>query len=250
MVRDNKIAIVEIFKSIDGEAFHSGQATVFVRTFGCNLRCGFCDSAYTLSEPEFKKAYNKDLRWMTAKEIFEEVDKLEIDFKYKSICLTGGEPLMESNKDFMLNELIPLFVKRKYAVNIETNGAIDYIPYKKKFGEPKILDAYGNRRGVTLITDWKLPFSKMNNLMIKSNLKILSKNDIIKFVISDDKQDWAELKTILEIYKPKAKIYLSPVFGEVTMSKIPEFICKHPEYNICAQIQVHKIFWAPDAIGV
>ena len=34
MVREDMIAISEIFRSIDGEGFHSGQSTVFVRTFG------------------------------------------------------------------------------------------------------------------------------------------------------------------------------------------------------------------------
>lgn len=245
----NEIALVEIFKSIDGEAFHSGQPTVFIRTFKCSLHCIWCDTLYSLNEEEYKKTYNKDLIWMTAEEIFNKTEELEKNYKYKSICLTGGEPLMKENEEFMIKEMIPLFIKAGYAVNIETNGAEDYKPYKDAFGEPEILDAYGNRKGVTIIADYKLPYSKMNKLMNKDNLKIYSENDIIKMVISDAPEDWEELENLCKS-GTKAKLYLSPCFGEVTMSKIPEFIINHPQYNITAQIQAHKVFWAPDEIGV
>lgn len=245
----DKISIIEIFKSIDGEAFHSGQATVFVRTFGCNCHCSFCDTSYSLDEKEYEKVYGKKLIQMSAEEIFDKVEELEKDFKYKSICLTGGEPLIEENQKFMIEELIPLFVDNNYAVNIETNGAIDYTRIKETFGDPKIIDDYGNRIGVTLITDWKLPYSKMNKKMIESNLNILSKYDVIKCVISDSEEDWKELERICEL-KPKAKIYLSPVFGEVTMNRIPEFVFNHPQYDITCQLQAHKFFWDPNKIGV
>lgn len=247
--KENEIALIEIFKSIDGEAFHSGQATVFVRTFKCNCHCAWCDTLYSLNEDEYKKVYGKDLIWMTATEIFNEVEKLEKDFPFKSICLTGGEPLMEDNKEFMINEFIPLFVRANYAVNIETNGAIDYKPYKDAFGDPTILDDYGNRSGVTIIADYKLPYSKMNKLMIKDNFKIYSKYDIIKMVIGDDPEDWKELEKVCKS-GTKAKLYLSPCFGEVDMEKIPKFAIEHPQYNITCQIQAHKVFWDKDKIGV
>ena len=40
--------------------------------------------------------------WLTAQEIFDKVQSLEVNWKHKSICLTGGEPLMEENKQFMI----------------------------------------------------------------------------------------------------------------------------------------------------
>lgn len=247
MIRDNKIALVEIFKSIDGEAFHSGQPTVFVRTFGCCCRCSYCDSAYTFDEDKHFELYG-DLIWMTAKEIFDEVESLEKGFTHKSICLTGGEPLMEENKDFMLNDFIPLFIENGYAVNVETCGAVDYKDYKDKFGEPSLLDGYGNRKGMTLIADWKLPSSKMNKKMIASNLSLYSPNDIVKMVVSDDVEDWEEVTRVCE--NTKAKIFLSPVFDKVEMKKIPEYVMSHPQFNITAQLQIHKFFWEPEKIGV
>ncbi len=258
----NEIAIVEIFKSIDGEGFHAGQATVFVRTLGCNLRCAWCDSAYTFSEEQFKEAYGKDIRWMTVEEIFEEVDKLETytvklpggieerEWEYKSICLTGGEPLMEVNKEFV-TELIHKFIDADYAVNVETNGSIDYKYWRDEFPIPEEVrgDLYGNRVGMmSLITDWKLPHSKMNKLMNNANLiEVLTPFDLVKCVVSDDPEDWRELERLVKVCV-NAKIYISPCFGEVTMSKLPEFVMNHP--NVVCQLQQHKIFWSPDTLGV
>ena len=40
------LEVTEIFKSVQGESTHMGLPCVFVRLTGCNLRCGWCDTAY------------------------------------------------------------------------------------------------------------------------------------------------------------------------------------------------------------
>lgn len=257
MIRKNnkdetEIALINIFESINGEAYASGKPCVFIRTFGCNLRCAFpCDTQECWSIENMLKVYpeRKDckdpFKWMTAKEIFNEVETIEKNYLHKSICLTGGEPLLEENKEFMLNELIPLFVDAGYDVGIETDGGIDYTDYKRKFNDPIVDPATGARKGVSIIADYKLPCSKMTSLMIKNNFKLYSKYDIVKMVISDNEEDWKELDWIVNESNTKASIYLSPCFGKVTMSRIPEYIIKHADKEIKAQIQAHKIFWEP-----
>ena len=42
----NAYKINEIFHSLQGEGFHSGNPAVFVRFSGCNLRCEFCDTQH------------------------------------------------------------------------------------------------------------------------------------------------------------------------------------------------------------
>lgn len=248
---ETEIGLINIFESINGEGWASGRPTVFIRTFGCNLRCGFCDTKECWSKENMLKVYpeRKDwqdpYRWLTAKQIFATVDLIERNYKYKSICLTGGEPLMEENKEFMLNELIPLFVNADYDVSIETDGGIDYTDYKAKFGDPIVDPATGSRKGVTIIADYKLPHSKMTKQMIKSNFALYSEYDLVKMVVSDDEADWKELDWVVNESGTKASIYLSPCFGEVTMSRIPEYIIQHADKNIKAQIQAHKIFWEP-----
>lgn len=225
MVKDGKICVSEIFESIDGEGYHAGYPTVFFRTIGCNLRCSWCDSVYTFKE-------DNTCRWLTVEQAFDEVVK----FNIKHVTITGGEPLLEENKEWMTNFINKLLVNG-YCVDVETNGAIDYKYWKHEFlGFPFIL-----------ITDWKAPSSKMNSFMLRSNLSILDGSDIIKIVVTDS--DFEEVEKILES-GTKAQIYISPVFGQVTMEKIPEFVLKHKDSNIRCQIQMHKIFWNPNKRGV
>lgn len=251
---ENEIALINIFESINGEGYASGKPTVFIRTFGCNLRCAFpCDTTECWSIQNLLKVYPErkswvdPLKWMTARDIFNYVDNIEKNYLHKSICLTGGEPLMLDNKDFMIDELLPLFIDANYDIGIETDGGIDYTDYKSKFGDPIVDPATGNRTGITLVADYKLPCSGMTNRMIKNNFKLYSAYDLVKMVISDNPDDWKELDWIVNESGTKASIYLSPCFGKVTMSKIPEYILSHPDKNIRCQLQIHKFFWDPKA---
>lgn len=96
--------ITEIFYSLQGEGFHTGRPAVFVRFSGCNLRCPFCDTNFSHSEP------------MTATEIAERV------FSYSThpdtmIILTGGEPSLQVDDD-----LIRALHNYQQIIAIETNG--------------------------------------------------------------------------------------------------------------------------------
>jgi 7-carboxy-7-deazaguanine synthase len=246
----SEVALINIFESINGEAYNAGKPTVFIRTFGCNLRCTYCDTSECWTKENMSKIYSERstdnlFLWKTAKEIFEQVDSIEKNYSQKSICLTGGEPLLEENKDFMIKELLPLFVEAKYDIGIETDGGIDYTDYKKTFGDSKIINANGDRQGVTIIADYKLPYSKMTKLMIKDNFKLYSETDVVKMVISDNEDDWKELDWVVNESGTKASLYISPCFGQVTMHKLPEYVIAHADKRIRCQLQEHKFFWSP-----
>ena len=117
---------------------------------------------------------------MSVKEAVDAVDAFELDH----ITITGGEPLLEENKEWM-TEFIRVLLLSGYEVDVETNGSIDYSYWKEKF----------KGDSVYLIMDWKAPSSKMNSFMLESNLLILDEKDIIKIVVQDE--DFDEVEKIL-----------------------------------------------------
>jgi 7-carboxy-7-deazaguanine synthase len=107
--------IAEIFRSLQGEGRLTGTESVFVRTSGCNLRCGYCDTPYASWSPEGQN--------LSIAEILEHVERLRPDAPHPHAVLTGGEPMLSS-------ELIPLsqnLQKNGWHITIETSGTL-YLP--------------------------------------------------------------------------------------------------------------------------
>ena len=94
----------------------TGTPSVFVRTSGCNLRCGFCDTPYTSWEPEGED--------FSVDEILQHVDSLlAIGEPCSHVVLTGGEPMLFA-------ELVPLasaLRRRGLHITVETAGTL-YLP--------------------------------------------------------------------------------------------------------------------------
>ena len=70
--------ISEIFYSIQGEGVSIGRPTAFVRTYGCNLRCSYCDTIYAREGGNFTDT--------TVEEVVEKVK----EFPTRLCCVTGG----------------------------------------------------------------------------------------------------------------------------------------------------------------
>lgn len=214
--------IVEIFCSIDGEGLRAGELATFIRVAGCNLRCNYCDTKYALEK-------NTGVE-MSIEEI---LDKVE-EFKVKNITITGGEPLIHQDID----KLIDVLCEKEYKVNIETNGSMP-------------IDKYIGKCLVTM--DYKCSSSLMENKMLYENLEKLTEKDVLKFVIRT--QDFSDVEKILTKYNIKSYIYISPVFNEIELNDIVEFMKKSNLNGINMsktrlQLQLHKIIWSPDATGV
>jgi len=101
-----KAKISEVFKSIQGEGLYQGVSQVFVRFFGCNLGCSFCDT---------KLDYYKE---KTVSELSDEINSF---CDYHSVSITGGEPLLQIE---FLKGLAKLIKKQKQKVYLETNGVL------------------------------------------------------------------------------------------------------------------------------
>lgn len=219
-MKDN-LLVNEIFGSIDGEGIRTGELATFIRLTGCNLRCRYCDTAYSFNEGSL----------MTIENIINKVKEIG----YKNITLTGGEPLLQKNSIKLIDKLI----EEGFNVNIETNGAIDIT---------SLLD-----KNVIITLDYKTISSNMNNQMILSNLEKLRQNDVLKFVCN--KEDLEDIRRVLKQYNIKSYIYLSPIYKEIEPCELVEFLkLLHKEQintnKIRIQVQLHKIIWNPDMRGV
>lgn len=113
--------INEIFYSLQGEGFHTGVPSVFVRFSGCNLACSFCDTAHASGT------------MMTAQEI---ADAINAYPQAPMIVLTGGEPSLFVTDEF-ISYLKTATGKR---IAMETNGThavpsnIDWVTLSPKTG--------------------------------------------------------------------------------------------------------------------
>lgn len=214
--------VVEIFESIDGEGVRVGYPVTFIRLYGCNLNCSYCDSRYACEAANFTE--------MPIESIVAEVEK----YGHKRITLTGGEPLIHPDVKFLINELLSL----DYKVNIETNGSVDITPYCKK-------------RDVLITMDYKCPSSNQESRMKTDNLLLLRKTDVLKFVVGSE-EDLEAAKQVILNYELQGKcvIYMSPVFGKIESRRIVEFILENGFEGVRVQLQLHKFIYDPNARGV
>jgi len=105
----HKGKIAEVFASIQGEGLYQGVKQVFVRFFGCNLACTFCDTP------------QHNFREYSSQELWEEMELLSKSCH--SISFTGGEPLLQTK---FLKKIIEICRKESKRIYLETNGTLPY----------------------------------------------------------------------------------------------------------------------------
>lgn len=221
-----RLRVLEIFTSVEGEGIRVGEPVTFVRLFGCNMRCDYCDTSYSYCPSE--KVVS-----MTVREIIAAVDV----GGPKSVTLTGGEPLIHPHVDKLIKELCA----KGYRVNVETNGSVD----SKQFRKFHIDNLF-------FTMDWKSISSGVERTMRTHNpdhFKNLRKTDVIKFVVGT-KADLDDMKQMIEMIRPVAKLYVSPIFGMIEPAEIADYILANKLYDVRLQVQLHKIVWPPEMRGV
>lgn len=122
---DKIYSIKELFLTIQGEGYHTGQTTVFCRFSGCNLWnghketqensiCSFCDTDF-IGTNGFNGGKYK-INYLISKIISLWQDKYSQPF----IVFTGGEPGLQV--DF---ELVEQIKNAGFYTCIETNGTVE-----------------------------------------------------------------------------------------------------------------------------
>ncbi|MDI6758382.1 MAG: 7-carboxy-7-deazaguanine synthase QueE [Candidatus Omnitrophota bacterium] len=218
--------IAEVFDSVQGEGIYLGERQLFVRFFGCNLNCDYCDT----KQASFLEYGHQEL--------LEEI-KLYGN-GYHSVSFTGGEPLLQ--KDFLKETLI-LFCKAGYKNYLETNGTltdelsevIDYVDI--------------------VAMDLKLPSSTLERDLWEVQrgfLNIASKKEVfLKVVVclSTTDEDIAQGARLIKETNEGAILVLQPNSYQkcdALKEKLKSFknICKKEKITACVIPQMHK------AIGI
>jgi len=211
------LKINEIFFSIQGESSWAGQPTVFVRTTGCNLRCTYCDTKYAYHEGQLR----------SLGEVIAEVRKQPTKF----VCVTGGEPLLQSAVYDLMTRLCDL----GYRVSLETAGEKNCARVDSR---------------VKKIIDVKTPDSGEGGTFNLENLRCADVNTEFKFVICSEKDfAWAENFARENKLFEKSNVLYSPSFDSVSERWLAEKILGAGS-KARLQLQLHKYIWSRDMRGV
>jgi len=221
-----KAKISEIFLSIQGEGLYLGVPQIFIRFYGCNLSCSFCDTKLKFYE-------TLDCSTLMSK-------LLDYGEPYHSIALTGGEPLLQA--DFIKDFLHEYKRFHKKPIYLETNGTLH-------MGLSKII------KYVDIVAmDFKLSSSTKGKDFWIEHMKFLKvakrKKVFVKMVVSSDTDSRdirKSLKTINEVDRD-IPVVLQPVTHsprskKISNRKLNEFkeIFRKANNHVQVIPQVHKM---------
>lgn len=202
----------DIFVSIQGESTDAGLPCVFVRLFGCNVKCTYCD------QPQ--QACNR--KRVSIGNLTQMIRRYRVPY----VCITGGEPLIQQDVYPVIYELL----SEGYKVSIETNGCVPIEPCNYN-------------RSYKYVMDVKCPSSGVSHKNVLTNLANLQPHDEVKFVIADER-DYKFAKRILRSYPTSAKILFSPMFDEngkpVISQQLVEWLIRDKFYYARISVQIHK----------
>ena len=201
--------IIEIFHSVQGEGPLTGLRTSFVRTARCNLRCVWCDTKYS-----FGPGHERSIA-----SIAREVGT----HRTRYACLTGGEPLLQSESP----ELLRTLARSGMTTVVETGGSLPVDPY---------LDI----ERVILSVDIKCPGSRMETHNRWANLPLLRPTDVVKFVIQDRKDYLYARRTVRKRAMP-ANVVLQPVWG-TDAGRLADWVLAD-RLDVRVMLQEHKVLW-------
>ena len=220
--------ISEIFSSIQGEGTYAGTRQVFVRFYGCNMHCIWCDTPYAIGDvPGRFKEYSLD-------DLLSHV--VEVKEGCHSVSLTGGEPLVQ--KDF-IKSFLPKIHASGLKTYLETNGVF-----------PNELSEIINDIDIVAM-DIKLPSSTKCRSYWQEHedfLKIAIKKELfIKVVISTDTTDEDIARCVELVSKINRDIIfiLQPNYLEIKHGAIVECLkfhkyCSKHLTNVRVMPQMHK----------
>lgn len=212
----DSLLLTEVYASVQGESTFAGLPFVLVRTARCNLRCVWCDSAFTFRGGE-RRALGDVLAEVRA-------------FGLPHVLVTGGEPLLQP-------AVLPLMARLcddGLTVLLETGGSLDISPV-----DPR----------VHRIVDVKCPGSGESHRNRRQDLALLTPRDEVKLVVADRADyEWARDLLVREDLAARCgAVLFSPVWGTPGLAAaLAEWIVAD-RLPARLNLQLHKVLWPADA---
>lgn len=214
---DERLRVIEVYTSIQGESSFVGLPCVFVRLAGCNLRCVWCDSEFTFTGGEHRSIQS----------VVDEVRETGVQL----VEITGGEPLVHWQAVPLMQDLID----DGFTVLLETSGSRDVASVPD---------------GVHIIMDLKAPDSGEVEANLWANLEHLDSADEIKIVVASRRDyEWARDQIVDRSLDHICPVLLSPAWGQLEPKVLVEWVLED-RLPVRFQLQMHKVVWPSDARGV
>ena len=220
--------VVEVFSSLQGEGPLVGAPQIFVRFFGCNLRCSWCDSPETLKDSRRQGDPLELARFETSPgegtfetrpnpvpqaDLLDAIRRLD-EVGHHSVSLTGGEPLLHAA---FLETLMPALRAEGHRLYLETNGLLpDHLARVLEWTDFLAMDLKPPSCTADPCPDWLELHRRF--LEAASGGPTL----FLKLIVTPD-ADEAELRSAFSLAQslaPAATLTLQPVtpFGPVTVA--------------------------------
>lgn len=219
-----KLKVCELFTNIQGEGEFMGVPSHFVRLYGCNLRCVWCDTKYSWIRQD-RAVEGVDYRSLSPQEIASELG-LGNPKRTPLVTVTGGEPLLQP-----IEELVDLSKRLGHTVIVETNSTI--IPSQRLLEKvdcwsvsPK-LENSGNKTTAPL--DW-----------LKN-----TKHFYLKFVITHPLRDLPEVAEICDRYGfERHRVFVQPDGNRPDYAAaVAELAEANRDWGFRVGIQLHRVAW-------
>lgn len=199
-----------------------GEPAVFVRTFGCNLRCSWCDTKYSYDSNRYVE--------MSTKEIVNEILKYP---QCKHIVVTGGEPLLNMQD---MKDLVQWL--GSYFIEIETNGTIQPSSYlKEKVSQfnvsPKLKSSLQPEKLEKTRKDFRIDFFPLEK-------------SYFKFVLSteeDEEELWEYLKEADKKLKERFLIMPNGASREIYLENAKKAVEFCKKYNLRFSPREHIVIF-------
>lgn len=138
--------------TVQGEGPHVGRFCTFVRLYGCNLACMWCDTSFTwdvsgrngIAYPRDENSTTMDIAHVAAH---------VVGLAVPILVVTGGEPLLQSRA---VSELAHLLEVEGIETHVETNGTRPPLPVYDAVAHysvsPKLPSALAGKNALLLDT--------------------------------------------------------------------------------------------------